>query len=272
MKPLKQSFELIRRKLALLLSAAIERLNPESESENPNQNVTAAGERKPAKDKTGNRLPVTRTIVEIPDAILEEYRADKKQNDRDNRKTRNIAIFAVIGAWIAALVAGIQSYEMIKTTKANELAANAAAAATAAWIIFEAAEYRGMTGNRAIFYVALKNVGKTPALDASTGWEVTVLPMDKWPTYKDWACPEKTSSPAIVPVEFPWKNDIGRPLNQLQMKMLASKIGRIFLHGCATYRDVLTKRERITELAFFYPLDTWEDQRMGIYPPYNRMK
>ncbi|HEY3306518.1 MAG TPA: hypothetical protein VGL70_23605 [Candidatus Binatia bacterium] len=274
MKLLKPLFESIRRKWALLVSdirKLLEKTRVNRKQNKASSNYSTEPPNTPKPDHPGFETSTT-----SPSAKDEEWQ--KKQERFWERqiccaKVLNwITIFGTVAAFggLYILHGTLQVSE--RAADAAKEAADAAAASTAPWIVADIAEYRGVVSNEAVFYVVLKNVGRLPALEASAGWEITVVPMDELPTYKAWACPKAGPSPAIVPVEKPWKIYISKPLNTLQMKMLASRTGRIFLHGCATYRDVLTTRDRITELAFFYPLGMWEDQSMSIDPRHTRMK
>lgn len=154
--------------------------------------------------------------------------------------------------------------------------ADASIASTAAWIAVESWDYKGIQKDHAVFQVVLKNVGKTPATNVTTGWEflfskgqdLTILKRDPW------QCPETSSSPGIVPPDKTWVTFVNTPVFPAeQLKMLERKEARVFIHGCAKYHDVLSDKERITQIGVFYPpLLNDTGKNLGIYAPYSRMK
>jgi hypothetical protein len=246
----------------------------------PQQQVKTGSERNPTDQQTDNGPPITRAVIQIPETIFEELRTYKQQNDRENRINRRVAVTAVIGAWIVAALSLFQYIEIIKTTKANEKAANAAAAATAAWIVYENWSFEGFNErNQVRFLIHFKNIGKTPAPRVATGWEYHfVLGRNAvGPEYGDWQCPRPTAQPGIIGSDAGWSTLIhSPPYTDVELKMLKDSTARLYIHGCVRYRDVLTERDRITEVAVFYPyppdLPISQSNSLGIYARYNRMK
>jgi hypothetical protein len=76
------------------------------------KNPQTSGEGKPPANQAGNTPPIARTIIEIPDSVVQEYRTNQKENQRENKINRRIAIAAVVGAWIYAAIAVFQWCEM----------------------------------------------------------------------------------------------------------------------------------------------------------------
>lgn len=78
-------------------------------AENPiSENPKAENEGQPSNQKTNGAAPVTRTIIDVPDSVIQEYYRNQKEQRRDNRKNRTIAWLAVAGAWIYAAIAAFQ--------------------------------------------------------------------------------------------------------------------------------------------------------------------
>jgi len=65
---------------------------------------------------------ITRTIIEIPDPVLQEYRRAQEAQKTDNRKTRYISLVAVI---IAGGLAGIGIWQGCLTRRANQFSLEA---------------------------------------------------------------------------------------------------------------------------------------------------
>ncbi len=78
----------------------------------------ASSERKPSADDTSGSAPVVRAIIEIPDAIIQEYRRNNQEQERENSKNRTIAKWALAGAWIYAAIA---VFQWCATRQANAL-------------------------------------------------------------------------------------------------------------------------------------------------------
>jgi hypothetical protein len=252
-----------------------------SERDAPIQNDAESVQKGCQSTNEKHIVPPLRGSVEVsfPPRIEERNEANqKRQETRDKWKFRlEIATLAFV--FITVVINWYIFNEMSKTTKANTLSADAAAASTAAWIVVEDFTYKGITEDMADFQIAFKNVGKTPALDAAAGFEFVFIPGVPWltdvPRYQPFECPKTYVNMGIVSPEKPWgiKDLRSNPLTIGQIKMINARAGKIFIHGCAKYRDILTDRERITEVGGFFPgrLDP-SHTAVSIYSPYNRLK
>jgi hypothetical protein len=87
-----------------------------------NKDCEAASNQSRRDTEARNAAPVTRTIIEIPDSVLQEYRRVQEAQDTDNRITRYISLTAVI---IAGGVAGIGIWQGCLTRQANNFAIEA---------------------------------------------------------------------------------------------------------------------------------------------------
>jgi hypothetical protein len=73
------------------------------------ENYETSRERQKTDPEARRAAPVTWAIVDIADPILEEYRRNQKEESAKERKNRTIAIWAVIGAWLVAVIGVVQS-------------------------------------------------------------------------------------------------------------------------------------------------------------------
>src|ERR1700722_14533109 len=67
-------------------------------------------------------LPITRTIIDIPESVLDEQRRYQKENSADQRSERRITRTAVCAAFILAAIGLYQSY---LTKQANKFSIEA---------------------------------------------------------------------------------------------------------------------------------------------------
>jgi hypothetical protein len=118
MKLSKLSLPLILTSFALLLRIGAKQGMPlkTTDPEKLKEKIPANHEGEPPAND-GERPPVARSTIEIPDSILQEYRANQQQQRTDNKRNRWIAIAAVAGAWIYAGIAAFQAYQMIETER-----------------------------------------------------------------------------------------------------------------------------------------------------------
>lgn len=237
-----------------------------------------------AKDAT----PANQGIVYLSAESTGEDRFPQRKEDQCeiNQKRQQATekwkfIFEVVTALFLGATVIINWYmwsEMRKSTEATKVAADAEVAAVAAWIVVDSWAYEGIEKNQARFKLVLKNVGKIPATGAKAAWEFSFLPtkdLNLIPRRDAYQCPKSGVSPAIIPPDKTWANDIGSPsLTAEQAKIVTDRAGMIFIHGCVTYRDVLSpEKERITEFSVIYPsLKTDGVDNLTIYEPYTRMK
>ncbi len=98
----------------------------ESDAEKLRKKIEAGYKGNPTDDKTARPSPVARSVIEIPQSVLDEYRTNQKKQKRDNKKNPHIARAAVWGAFIYAAIAVFQWLEMNKTvTQTQELVKSA---------------------------------------------------------------------------------------------------------------------------------------------------
>lgn len=253
-----------------------------SEGNAPSQNKAESvqGEKQPA-DERYYPPPLPGSIeVQFPRRIEENYNATQKKQDRREKWKiilEGLTVLFVFGSMVVSLY---MWNEMRKATESATLSADAAAASTAAWIALQSFTYEGMEEDKFVFKVIFKNVGKTPATEVKSGWEFHFMPAPDFklvPQISPWQCPKHKSGPAIVPPDGTWITMVKTSkYTAEQIKSVDNRIGRVFIHGCAIYRDVLsTNKDRITEVAFIYhsmnpELDTGSS--LTIYDAYNRMK
>src|SRR6266849_2671954 len=133
----------------------------------------AESERNPANPEPNRIPPITRTIVEISDSTLEEYRTNQKQQYRENKINRGIAIAAVLGAWLYAAIAAFQWAAMLNSNNltkiATENAAHAFRMSERAWIGFKYQHPILVNGREvAIVSSVYVNAGKSPATHVKT--------------------------------------------------------------------------------------------------------
>jgi hypothetical protein len=115
---LKPLFVLILTALGLLLSTAKKGKNALSKNiEKLKKKIASSYKRDTAYPENDRSQEVTGTLIQIPDSILQEYRANQKQQEHDNKLNRWIALLAVLGAWIYAGIAAFQYSAMNETLK-----------------------------------------------------------------------------------------------------------------------------------------------------------
>ena len=100
MKHLKQLLALIRQRWASRVERPI------------NQQPKAGNERNPTDTNTEWTAPVTQTIEDVRDTIIQKYQRSQKEQQSEDRKNRTVTKFAVAGAWIYAAIATFQWCEM----------------------------------------------------------------------------------------------------------------------------------------------------------------
>jgi len=112
MKRLRPLFASILRRWASALSGE----NLANEDGEPNRNQSNRN------SEARHTAPVTRTTVEIPDPVLQEYRRAQEAQETDDRKTRYVSLLAVI---IAGGIAGIGIWQGCLTRRANSISLEA---------------------------------------------------------------------------------------------------------------------------------------------------
>jgi hypothetical protein len=174
-KRLKQSLALILKRLESALNLA----------DDPKQEQKPEEEREPANQQ-GDRLPVARTVIDIPDAVLQAFERYQEAQNRDNQRNRTIAKWAVAGAWIYAAIALFQwcamRHTLNETREANSLARRAQSQTEdilreteRPWIGMQSVRFSNFTINqKPSVSVEFNNSGKGPALDVNSVAELFV--------------------------------------------------------------------------------------------------
>jgi hypothetical protein len=149
--------------LRRLLTSILRRLGLRVEH-SINQNPSAGNEREPTNHETERPEQILRPIVDIPETVLEEYRANQKAQHRENRSARNIALAAVIGGWVYAGIAALQYCAMLATNRTAQTTLRVTERAYVNVQFVEPVEplQLGSTREAAIHY---ENTGLTPAKD-----------------------------------------------------------------------------------------------------------
>lgn len=141
----------------------------ERDSQKPKQEIQTGNEGESSEDEACTRPPIARTVIEVPDSILQTYRTYRKQQERENKISRWIAIAAVAGAWIYA---SITAFQLCATREANTIARNAVKqtqdimqAADRSWIGVDTVEMKNFEMGKVIrARIRVKNSGNTTAL------------------------------------------------------------------------------------------------------------
>lgn len=214
-----------------------------------NQQPNAENEGEPPSNETERTQQSLRTIVDIPESILKEYRAYQKQTHRENRTAQYLALAAVLGAWIYAGIAALQWCQMRQATVATQRAAeaakesaDAAMAGVRPWLVNENIITIEMVDGRPEISVHYRNMGKTPARIVLWGDAIKIWnPTKPDPVFE--ACPDGDGGRNVfIPVDGEYINSYPLPQNTPEEKQIVSKrIPRtLFLQQCLNYKDVLS--------------------------------
>ena len=252
----------------------------ESESDHESKN-TAEPVKKDTQAPTERYYPPplpSSIEVQFSRRIEEGYNATQRKQDSREKLKIILEALTVIFVFVSVVVSWYMWSEMRKATEAATLSADAAAASTSAWIVVVGMSFKGIADNYIHSQIVLKNVGHTPALNARIGWKYSFIRsgnMNDFPKYNSFECHEDTVKFGILPPNIDWVNDGKTILTEDQAKMIREGTGMMFIHGCAKYRDLLSEKERITEMAGFFPAsgESWDKPGgLVIYEPYSRMK
>ena len=268
------------------------------------------GQQKTATERHEGAGPVRLAETDILQAFMKEYKTQGEKSESLQRRNLRLARITAVLVLFYATVAALQWRETRRAnqiaTKANEdgrkatadalqetekniavaqkaadaasRSADAAAASVKSWITFMAARSTGVQDGKANFEVWLKNVGPTPAIAATVTWDVVfVLKGEPLPQFMN--CPTgHKSMPGIFEPQGDWTTAVREPLSAEQTQQLVEKMAHLYVYGCVRYHDVLSDQERLTEVAFFFPVETspqapdFGGKAVGIYAPYNRMR
>lgn len=103
------------KRLKLWLASILKKLAFRLSGQNrANKNGKSTHKQKESNPEARHTAPVTRTIVQIPDSVLQEYRTTQNQQEAENRKTRHISLGAVCTAAAIALI-GIWQASLTRT-------------------------------------------------------------------------------------------------------------------------------------------------------------
>ncbi len=208
-------------------------------SKERNHDPETGGKGNPAADQTSSAPPIARTIIEIPESILQEYRRDQKKQHRDNRKNRTIAWLAVVGAWFYATVTTFQYCEMKTATTAAKNSADSSFASVRAWLdIADWSVPEPEWINKGIGK-KLANVGKTSALVPEIVEESFFLPTPDSPLPHFTACDDfpqkKTNVGSVIEAGYPWHPIDPFPLTRhytdAEIAKLREHRSGVILHG-----------------------------------------
>jgi hypothetical protein len=286
MRPLKLSLMLILKKLASLLSPARRGDAASIDAEELKKRIEAGYKRNPSDPQTDRLSSVTRPIIQIPDSVLEEYRANQEQQHTDNKKTRNIAIWAVLGAWLYAGIAAVQWVEMRRSnTLAVRTAEQARKAAEdtlkkieensqldqRAWVGVIGTNMPNIKPNsKFTIEVTFTNTGKTPALKFTSIVAIKGFRNDETfrPIYDKPVNP-KPSNLIIYPGMRIALPTIPIELTQTQIDILKSGLQIYRVYGKFSYDDIFKRHWGGTFCMFLQPdlttmswCDTYNEGRL----------
>jgi hypothetical protein len=234
--------------------------------EEPGDEVHSEHEQDSTDEITKSATPVTRAVIEIPDTILQEYRTYQKQQERENKITRRIAVATVLSAWVYAGIATFQWCTMQKTLTATNASVDfnkkSLQISKRPWVVLTAVttDTPFIPGQEWKAKVWLKNTGETPALGFSAFVYAYVAPFSKTAL----PCEDTTEKSHFTlgpGVERHYDATfVSQPpgINELILKDTEEGvIGRqtMYICGVATYRDVLSC-PHWTQICAFYSTKT----------------
>jgi len=192
-----------------------------------------------------------------------------------------VGFFGLVGLLVTLYLTRVATNAAIEAVQAARTSAQADIASARAWIAFKMWKDVGvMKESRRFFGILVqKNVGTTPATNVSTKAGTFFVPGPALPGAEAWqpvfeGCPEEgVGDMGVVEANGEWViNIVGDQLTDEQMNMVQNREGRVFVHFCTTYRDLISpQEERITEGVFYWP--PWHGlDLMMVYSEYFRMK
>jgi hypothetical protein len=214
--------------------------------------------------------------VDFSRRLQEQYESNQNRQHAHEKQKLRLDVATAVFVGITVVINWFIWWEMKKTTEATKLAAEAASVSASAWMMWNKANFMGVEKSEVVLYLEFKNIGKTPATDVSIG--VEVVPVQgmtlEVPKRNPWQCPKGIYNPGIVPADGTVQLNIRQgPFSSEQLSMISSKASKIDVHACATYRDVITQKEHITEISMFYPsAHDPNGNGLGIYGEGIRMK
>jgi hypothetical protein len=249
----------------------------------------APGDERPSRNlETRKTAPIIRTIVDISDPVLQEYRENQKEEAAREGRNQTIATWAVGVAGGIALIGLVQAYLTGQAIKVNK---DALEVSERPWITIDsvnwgeppnwkpvrpgAPEKPTVLNLRATIFYDLANVGKGPAIRAFSGVEAYMyhgydLPrvvMDSLCSVEELLSKQAgpTSGVTVGSVIFP-----GPPIHSRQDSWagLPKNIGtidRIWILACVVYQDGITTKIHHTR-RFFQSVTSKDTQYEPIGP------
>jgi len=209
---------------------------------------------RPSSDDRSSSSPILRSVIDIPQTVIDEFnRQDREQARREEKQIfwNRLGVFAVIAygavafvTWLALL--NSNSINRVAATSAKD-SADAAIGANRAWIVPSTNRTWMVTGTLAFEFDWI-NAGKTPAVHIR---ETEDFIYDRKANIKQ-GCerysPYKGGQGFFMP--FVMANESFAITPMLPMEWVKATTTWVAIHGCVTYVDVLTNRERSTEFCF----------------------
>jgi hypothetical protein len=138
--------------------------------------------------------------VQFPIRVEENYNATQKK--QDTREKRRIILEALTIFLVScSLVISWYMWNEMRKAEAAKLSADAAIAATSAWIAVVGLAYKGAEQDRLTVEFVMKNVGKTRAIETGAEWQFAFLPgpgLNQVPKFEAYQCPDSTTKPGIL--------------------------------------------------------------------------
>lgn len=195
---------------------------------------------------TNDAPPIAGAVVEIPEAILQEYRASRKQQNRESRITRWIAVAAALSAWVYAGIATFQwcamQSQLKETRAAIKLSRKELQISKRPWIVVTAVttDTPFTPGREWRTKVWLKNTGDTPALGFSASVYPQVIPFRKTAPPCEYASDKSlfTFGPGVERHYDAIFGPQPQAVNERIMKDPPEQT--MYICGMATYRDILS--------------------------------
>lgn len=195
-----------------------------------------------------------------------------------------IEFVALLGLFYYACKAGVQA-------TANQQAAEASAASTAAWLVVKdryavvgadpiGPDFPGgkeCAGSPAavVGRLGIENVGQTPAIAGTNTWKTAFVrgtSEAQRPTLG--GCPTRhRTNPGVAAKDYGWNVFMWHCLSEDEYAKIKASEGRVYFHLCTTYKDVFG-RERLTEHALMFPTfgDKPESGKWADWSPHCNLK
>lgn len=154
------------KRLKLSLASILEKWASQLSRENvENEIQKTSSERYKPNPEARDTAPITRTIVNIPQSILDEYRRNQNQENASERANRTIATWAVAGAFLLAV---IRIWQACLSRQANRDSQNGLELSERPWVgpSTTATVARPLTHDHAMLAkLCVTNTGHSPGVD-----------------------------------------------------------------------------------------------------------